>query len=205
MKRSTDQAPVRRAITRIEVILALLVVGVAGWLLVPFRPGGSVAARRQVCLEHLGELGRAIQSYLADNDNRWPYVAKLRSVPLAQPPWPALPEVLKPYLADREEALRCPSDERRLTPDNPLHGKYGGRTTWFETEGTSYEWWHGEAYGGQKVGQELLRRSTGFGMGPADQPLLSDFEPFHAGDGGGSFNTLNADLKPRTTRARPAG
>ena len=55
-------------------------------------------------------------------------------------------------------------------------------------------------YGGKKVGQESLSRAQGFGFGRADQPLLADFEPFHKGDGGGTINTLFADLKARTAR-----
>jgi hypothetical protein len=103
----------------------------------------------------------------------------------------------------RSDAFHCPADRRILPGDSPLRKKFSEKTTYFETEGTSYEWWFGEVYGGKKVGEESLSKAGGFGMGRADQPLLSDFEPFHSGDDQGAINTLNADLKPRTTRARP--
>ncbi len=122
---------------------------------------------------------------------------------LHHPPWPTLPKVLDKYLAKTvsgKSAFECPADKRVIDPDSPLAKKFPKDTTWFETEGTSYEWLWGEAYGGKKVGEESLAQAKGFGMGRADQPLLTDFAPFHAGDGGGSFNTLNADLKPRTAR-----
>lgn len=139
-------------------------------------------------------------SYFQDNGQRWPFVDKLKTVSVHTPPWPTLPAVLDKYISDRE-AFHCPADERVIDPESPLATKFPKETTWFETEGTSYEWLWGEAYGGKKVGEESLAQAKGFGMGRADQPLLADFSPFHAGDGGGTFNTLNADLKPRTAGA----
>ena len=72
-----------------------------------------------------------------------------------------------------------------------------GRTTWFETEGTSYEWKHGESYGGKKVGQDMMSNARGWGLGLADQALVGDFELFHGSGGRTWFNMLTADLKPR--------
>ena len=128
-------------------------------------------------------------------------MAKLSSVELHSPSWPILPTVLRPYL-NNAEVFHCPADRRELAADSPLLKSHPRETTYFETEGTSYEWYWGEAYGGKKVGEESLTRAKGFGMGRADSPLLADFEPFHKGDDQGSLNTLNADLKPRTTRAK---
>ena len=118
---------------------------------------------------------------------------------LHDPPWMTLPTVLQQFV-ENKESFRCPADRRELSPDSPLLKKHPRNTTWFETEGTSYEWSWGDAYGGKKVGEETLAKAKGFGMGRADQPLLADFEPFHKGDGKGSVNKLNADLKPRTSR-----
>jgi hypothetical protein len=190
----------RKAVTRIEVALGLLVVAGAGWLLIPSLGSGAVAAKRTQCLANLGRIGQALTSYLAESDQRWPYVAKLTTIELHTPPWPTLPRVIEKHLVGDVSVFHCPADRRELPADSPLAAKLGKDTTWFETEGTSYEWLWGEAYGGKKVGEESLAQAKGFGMGRADQPLLADFAPFHAGDGGGSFNTLNADLKPRTAR-----
>jgi hypothetical protein len=172
----------------------------AGWLLLPSIGSSATEAKRAACLANLGKVGKAMTSYLADNDQRWPYVSKLSSVQLHTPAWPTLPKVLDKYLGADREVFHCPADKRVLEPDSALANKFPQETTWFETEGTSYEWLWGEAYGGKKIGAESLAQAKGFGMGRADQPLLADFAPFHAGDGGGSFNTLNADLKPRTAR-----
>jgi hypothetical protein len=174
----------------------------AAYFIVPALRRASIGADRERCLANLGRIGQALDSYLADHDRCWPYVAKLDSMKMNAPPWPTLPAVLAPYTGDHPDVFHCPADRRRLAPDSSLAARFPTKTTYYETEGTSYEWHWGSSYGGQQVGQESMSRADGFGLGRADQPLLSDFEPFHQGDGGGSFNTLNADLRPRTTRAR---
>jgi type II secretory pathway pseudopilin PulG len=186
----------------IEVVLLLAVLALAGWLVVPAIARSRTAAAREVCLSNLQRLGQAFQNYLDDNDQRWPYVEKLANRAVHQPSWPTLPAVLSPYLGGDRAVFHCPADRRRLPDDSPLRAKFSSRTTWFDTEGLSYEYWLGEAYAGRKVGEQALSKASGFGLGRADQPLLTDFEPFHTGDEGGPFNTLNADLKARTTRAR---
>ncbi len=195
------QFPRTQAFTKIELLVAVAVLCLGGWLILPSYSQKRVAERRAQCLANLAEIGRALESYLQQSDRHWPYVAKLASIPLHDPPWPALPKVLQPFMAGSStEVFRCPADRRSLNADSPLAKRFPRSTTWYETETTSYEWLWGEAYGGRKVGQESITSPRGFGFGPADQPLLADFEPFHEGDEQGSFNTLNADLKPRTSK-----
>jgi hypothetical protein len=141
-----------------------------------------------------------MRAYMASSNDHWPFVDKLKSVSVHSPAWPTLPEVLGAYMNGGTGAFHCPADVRKLSDDNPLAARFGTRTTWFETEGTSYEWMFSEVYGGKKAGQEMLSRSGGMGVGRADQPLACDFEPFHTGDEHGTFNTLYADLKARTSR-----
>lgn len=178
--------------------MAVLAVGL--YFIAPVLGGRSIARDRAACLDNLNSISKGLSAYLAESGNRWPYVSKLESSPTGTPAWPTLPHILEKYVGG--SAFHCPADRRELAGDSPLRKKFGSKTTYFETEGTSYEWWFGEAYGGKKVGEESLSKSSGFGMGRADQPLLSDFEPFHKGDDSGAINTLNADLKARTTRAK---
>lgn len=192
-----------KGFTKVELAVLVLVLGVAALLVTPVLNGRTIARDRAKCLANLGSIGKALAGYLADSGDRWPFVSKLESARSGDPPWPTLPEVLSKYLPSTSDAFHCPADRRTLTANSPLRKKFSEKTTYFETEGTSYEWWFGEAYGGRKIGEESLSKSTGFGLGRADQPLLSDFEPFHKGDELGAINTLNADLKPRTTRAKP--
>lgn len=191
----------RHAVTKIDLLIGLFVVVLLVMLVVPsVSSGGKRAEHRAACLTNLAAVGTALTAYLQDSDQTWPCVEKLRSLPIHDPPWPTLPKILERYTAGRSEIFRCPADQRELSSDSPLFAQFGGSTTWWATEGASYEWLMGEAYCGRKVGAESLSSAKGFGMGRADMPLISEFEPFHEGDGGGSFNTLNADLTPRTAR-----
>ena len=192
----------RKAVKRIEVVLLVAVAGLTAYLGVSYFGQNRVAARRQACLANLGRIGEALGAYLKDHDDHWPFAEKLASVKLHDPPWPTLPVILSPYLGGDLTVFHCPADRRILPDDSPLLAKHSRSTTWFETEGTSYEHWLSDAYAGKKVGEEAMSKAGGYGLGRADQPLLTDFQPFHKGDGGGVFNTLNADLKPRTTRAK---
>ena len=177
--------------TKVEVLAGVAVLGVGGWFLVASLGRSGVERDRQACLANLTEIGRGIDAYLREHDNRWPFVAKLRSAKLHNPPWPTLPEVMAPYLGDdRAEVFHCPADSRRLTEDDPLAKTFSRSTTYFATEGLSYEWYWGEVYGGHRVGHEAMSSAKGFGFSRADQILLSDFEPFHRGEGGGAMNTL---------------
>jgi len=202
-KPSDPPGTTRRALTRIEVSVILLVLGVAAWVLVPNMAGSQhVAEKRAACLENLHAIGQALGAYLEASDQRWPYVAKLRTFKTHEPPWPTLPEALGSHGPDDRTVFHCPADERVLGADSPLREHYPATTTYFATEGLSYEWLWGDGYGGHRIGDESLSKASGHGLGQADQSLLNDFEPFHVGDGGGSFNTLYADLHARTTRAR---
>ncbi|MEK6643752.1 MAG: hypothetical protein AABZ08_07565 [Planctomycetota bacterium] len=203
---SQPQSLRHKGITKIELLLTVLMIALLiVFLQISDGAFSRTASRRAECLANLGSIGKAIQSYLTDNGHRWPHVAKLASVKTDAAPWPTMPEVLAKHTGGNPNIFRCPADRRTLTTDTPLRNQFSVNTTYYQTEGTSYEWWFGEAYAGKKVGEESLGKSGGFGMGRADQPLLSDFEPFHTGDDLGAINTLNADLKPRTSRARSSG
>lgn len=190
----------KQGISKIEILVGAFVVAMAGVVLVPGMRSRNVAEDRAKCLSNLEGLSKALCAYLKDSGDTWPAISKLKSVQLHDPAWPTLPLVLEKYLPSGQEVLRCPADRRELAAGHPLAKQFGRTTTWYETEGTSYEWLMGDVYAGKKIGQESLASAKGFGMGRADMPLISEFEPFHKGDGNGSFNTLNADLKPRTAR-----
>lgn len=189
--------------TRLEVIIIAVVVCGVGGLIAAWATAPRAAALRQECLAQLGEIGKAVGQYLEEHGDRWPYVAKLRTFEVHDPPWPTLPVVLAKYIGDQAKLFACPADRRILPANSPLAKQFPIKTTWFATEGTSYEWMWSEGYGGQKVGQEPLSKAGALGGADrADQPLLADFDTFHDGDEGGTFNTLFADLKARPARAK---
>jgi hypothetical protein len=193
----------QQGLSRIEVVIGLVVLCGAAYLLIPSLGSSEVETKRAACLAQLGQIGKALGSYLQEHEETWPYVGKLKTFDVHTPPWPTLAVVLKPYASGDPDVFHCPADRRVLTSDSPLAKQFSTKTTWFETEGLSYEWMWAEAYGGRKVGQEE-RSKAGImgGLDRADQPLLADFEPFHAGGVGGAFNTLYADLRARTARTQ---
>jgi len=190
----------RKGLMRTDVLALLCCVPLAAMLLGAC--DGSSKARtaenRAKCLDNLKEIAAALTGYHQANDQRWPYIEMLRTAPVNSPPWSSMADALKPHLADPARSLHCPADIRVLEDGSPLLSKYSRKTTWFDTEGTSYEWMFGAAYGGRRVGEEEFGRLMR--LGRADQFLLRDFDTFHTGDDAGTFNTLNADLKPRTSR-----
>lgn len=196
----------RSGVARIEVLALLCCVGVAGIMVGACdgsKSAGRIEADRKQCLANLKNIAEALAAYHQANDQRWPYIEMLKSAPMHDPPWSSLADALKPSLADPAKSLHCPADVRTLEDGSPLLAKFSRKTTWFETEGTSYEWSFAAAYGGRRVGEEEFGKLMR--LGRADQPLLRDFDTFHAGDDAGSFNTLNADLKPRTSREARKG
>ena len=124
----------RPGLSRIEWLAVVFVLSLAGTMAVYLSPtGGGVAARRAACLANLSEIGQAMGGYMEASDDHWPAVAKLKSLAVHDPPWPMLPEVLKPYVEDAG-VFRCPADSRTLAPDSPLAKRFPRRTTYFDTE-----------------------------------------------------------------------
>ncbi len=68
-----------------------------------------------------------------------------------------------------------------------------GYPTYFESEGTSYEW--EKSLNGWRVDDNPLTSAWGVGLGAADAPMIYDYEPFHGGPRVyGSHLTLYVDL-----------
>jgi len=193
----------RAGFSRRELVVVIVVLAAAGAFGLTALQRVSREARRQQCLSNLDVIGRALSEYTAQSGGKWPWVAKLPSLEDHQPPWHSLPEILRPFMEGQADRFHCPSDTRTLGEGSPLRAKFPEHTTYFETEGTSYEWVLQNLYAGQPVGRDPLTRADGFGMGAADQPVVWDFGPFHAhGNESGAFNILYADFKARPERGQ---
>ncbi len=192
----------RKAVTRLEIIAAVWVVALVAYVCVPAINESRVAAMRAQCLGNLSQIGIALSKYMNDHDQHWPAVAKLRSVKVgsASDAWNTLPGALAAYLPIDSPAYHCPADQRRVSED-AIPGDIPKGKTYYETEGLSYEWWWGEARAGRRIGEESISKAKGFGFNRADQHVLTDFEPFHDGDDGGTINNLFADFVARTSRS----
>lgn len=185
--------------TRFEILVLVVVVALTAYVAIPIWQRGRAAAMQANCLSNLQTIGVGLSAYLEANDAVWPYVGKLRSFSRYDTPWPTLPVILKPVVKS-QDAFRCPADSRQVK-DDALRKEFGEDSTWYATEGLSYEWIWPEAYGGRQLGHEDLSRLSGRGKGRADQDLLRDFEAFHVG--AGRANTLYADFVARPDLETP--
>lgn len=179
--------------TRFEIFVLVVVLALTAYVVVPSWRHDRAMSMEATCLSNLKSIGEGLSAYLAANDSTWPYVEKLRSFTRHDEPWPTLPVVLKSYVKS-PAVFRCPADSRQIE-DEALRAKFGSESTWYETEGLSYEWIWPDVYGGYAVGKEKLTRLSGLNKGRADQDLLRDFQAFHAG--AGESNTLFADFVAR--------
>ncbi len=177
--------------SRFEIMVLGVVLCLGAYVYVPMHLAQRDRARATMCLENLREIGTALGGYLPAHDAQWPYVGKLKSSE-----WPTLPNVLRGMDDSSDDIFACPSDARTLADDDSRQSEFGSSTTWFATEGLSYEWVWPQAYGGRDVGDEALSKASGEGKGRADQDILSDFEVFH----NWGLNTLFADLAARPPR-----
>lgn len=186
-------------VTRAQVALIFLVMGISVAALFGVNSRRRAEAARLTCIANLEVIGTGMAAYWEQSNRHWPWMAKLPSSDIHSPAWPGMAIVLGPYIKSSLETFRCPADERRLSADDPLLGRFGAATTYFASEGTSYEWLLADLYAGKPVGKETPSGRRALGGGPADQPIMWDFEPFHGGvDKAGSLNILYADLAVRS-------
>jgi prepilin-type N-terminal cleavage/methylation domain-containing protein/prepilin-type processing-associated H-X9-DG protein len=60
-------------LTLIEVLVVIAIIGILAALLLPVTSRSKVAARSTVCKNHLHQMELALQMYVQENDNRYPY------------------------------------------------------------------------------------------------------------------------------------
>jgi prepilin-type N-terminal cleavage/methylation domain-containing protein/prepilin-type processing-associated H-X9-DG protein len=158
-----------RAFTLIELLVVVAIISLLMGILVPMVGRARAYARRGVCRSQLHGIGMALRMYVDDNRNVMPMAAQLLS---EEPNLPSLTEVLLPYLKEKE-TMRCPADRE---------------PSYFEKEGTSYEYPH------FLRGQPVDRTFLGKRWGETSTPVLWDFCPFHDRAGRpGAMNFLFGD------------
>lgn len=189
--------------TLIELLVVLGIIALLVAILLPTLAGVQASARRAACLSNLRELGHMIQLYLQDNDQRVMRVNPIPSNPNLLPyPAPSIVEVLEPYHGGAVEVFFCSADTL-LRP--PATQSTEPANTYFECEGTSYEYnFFFNAYatdpetGVNRRWPNALaeaRRRPPLALEPVELPLLVDFEAFHGReDGPDARNALYADF-----------
>lgn len=190
-----------RAFTLIEILVVVAIIGLLVGITMPSLGAARRVSRKTACQHNLHQIGAAVHEYLLSNKDKFFYACRL---PSAEMPLPSeerlvsLPMALHKETtgralasleledAPRNELFLCPAD-RAIDVDKRF----------FDTEGTSYEWWpqlnglnvsFKRVYGDVgAMSVSLLRR---------DVMMISDFEAFHGGDRlPKSQNKLYADLR----------
>jgi prepilin-type N-terminal cleavage/methylation domain-containing protein len=158
--------------TLIELLVVMAIIAILAALLMPVLGRAKEAARSTQCLGNLHQIGIALQSYVADNQNHMPVMFDWTADAARNTNGPPINRVLFPDLGS-SNVFRCPSDRAHL----------------FETTGSSYAW--NVLLNGQNADQLRL---LGIGFNPHQIPLVFDKEDFHRARGEArAINYLYAD------------
>ncbi len=174
--------------TLIELLVVVAIIAMLISILMPAISKFRVMSKRTACMANLHSIGQALEAYLSNNNDYWPYASYMISVE-EDPNRQAISEVLKHEIRSVKKVFQCPAD--RITADPNSLGK-----TYFETEKTSYEWDIVGAFNGVKHGKDVISLTQT--LGPAYVPLMQDWECFHGGEGKTkSIVIMYADLSVR--------
>ena len=118
----------RRAFTLLELLCSIVIIAVLASLAFPAITGYREKADGLTCLSNLRQIGSAVQSFVAQNDGRYPEIEPDPENPIYAPDENAkgMLETLSPF-GVTPEILKCPADM-----------KSGYKH--FEKLKTSYEW-----------------------------------------------------------------
>ncbi len=159
MKRSS-------AFSLVELTLVIAIAAILSALLWPEYERVVERARSVACMNNLRQIGIAVGTYLADNDNTFPFIEPNPADPVYDPEYEAQPMLaeLGPY-GVTPQLLQCPSDRKA--------GNY------FRSRGSSYQW-SPILDGELKVNPVVYgRRGGARTVNPARMRLCMDFEPVH--------------------------
>ncbi len=119
----------RAAFTLIELLVVIAIIAILAAILFPVFARAKEAAKRTVCVAHLGQMCKAMQLYLSDNDDRFPQLLYLGQAGQTQPDNYGLfrwPWIIRPYV-NSFDVFVCPSDTKApLYRD--IHYQYFGYT-----------------------------------------------------------------------------
>jgi len=216
-----------RAFTLIELLVVVAIIGLLTSILLPSLSKAKENARRSVCLSNLHHLGQAFQQYLHENGDTLPVAAPMPSIEAQTSDpndyRPPITEILKPYVRV-PDLFHCPSDVPGRTVRDTDDPNILGRSFW-ETEGTSYEYnhlpsmvkdvsgWLG-VQGSVNVGDTIVKITPSPPSPPdrirrwlnrtSDLFLLTEYDPFHGKRGTQEIrHTLYADFHVEEQRHFP--
>ncbi len=149
----------RRAFSLMELLVTLGIIAILAALIVPGAQYLRAKANTTQCLNHLRQIGVALELYLGEHNMQMPQLAAGRASKAEE--LPVIDTVLAPYVGD-DRVFECPADREQ-----------------FEKSGTSYYW--NSVLSGQNVNQ--LNFLT-FTSDKSRIPLIFDKEGWHPGSNG---------------------
>jgi prepilin-type N-terminal cleavage/methylation domain-containing protein/prepilin-type processing-associated H-X9-DG protein len=159
----------RRALTLVELLVVIGIIGVLVGLLMPAVQYARAASRCAQCRSQLKQVGISLFMYLdvQGPQGRFPDAAILPSVTPARP---SLKDVLDSYIEHNAKVFACPDDQ-----------------VYFEQEGLSYEY-AASRVANKTLPEVLVNRSS------ADVWVAFDFDSVHGAEGTmGARNYLYLD------------
>ncbi len=164
----------KRAFTLIELLVVLSIIAMLGVIAAPEFSRTIERARSTACLGNLRSLGVAVNSFVSDNDGRFPYINN-------PPPYEVyeedddLPDDVEPVTMMEafgqygisDKSFRCPSDVKMKN--------------FFSSVGTSYEWVP-RIDDEPRVAPKVLSRRRGLVERPLGRiTIIRDWEGVHFG------------------------
>ena len=138
----------REGFTLIELLVVVSVVTLLASIIIPTFRSARRQAKMAACASNLKQIGVAMQGYLTQYGDRFPYASQMPSYgpdPLETDQPVYIADVLSDYVSAEEDVFHCPSDRPgRFRRDPPAANK-----SYFDTERSSYEY-HAELIPGRR-------------------------------------------------------
>lgn len=156
--------------TLLELLIVIAIIAILSALLLPAIGKARQRAQRAYCTNNLKQLALAMEFYLQESNYLLPHCTMMPSNPPDdEKGLPGITEVLLPYLDMNNQVFRCPADR-------PDKGESDTRT-FFEREGSSYEWASFLGINGKTIDPKTLS-ILGYHV-----PILYDYGSFHGPSG----------------------